>query len=159
MKTLRQILASKSGPLMTVSRTTPVFYALQVMSDANVGALLVLDGSKLVGIFSERDYARKVILRGKASKRHPVREIMTDKVLYVTPDRTVDECMAIMTEKHFRHLPVLDDEGRRFSGSSPSAMWSRKRSANSSSSSSKWKNTSRVEAAYMRARRPSCAGR
>jgi signal-transduction protein with cAMP-binding, CBS, and nucleotidyltransferase domain len=110
------------------------------------------------GIFSERDYARKVILLGKASKDTRVSEIMTDKVLYVTPDRTVDECMAIMTEKHFRHLPVLDDEGR-FSGLFPLAMWSRKRSASSSSSSSKWKNTSRVEAAYMRARRPSCAGR
>ncbi|KFB73936.1 MAG: CBS domain-containing protein [Candidatus Accumulibacter phosphatis] len=112
MKTLRQILADKSGPLMSVSPDDPVFYALQVMSDANVGALLVLDGEQLVGIFSERDYARKVILFGKASKDTPVRAIMTDKVLYVTPDRTVDECMAIMTDKHIRHLPVLDDEGK-----------------------------------------------
>ncbi|MEF8714521.1 MAG: CBS domain-containing protein [Accumulibacter sp.] len=112
MKTLRQILAGKSGPLMTVSPDDPVFYALQVMSDANVGALLVLDKEQLVGIFSERDYARKVILFGKASKDTPVRAIMTDKVLYVTPDRTVDECMAIMTDKHIRHLPVLDDEGK-----------------------------------------------
>ncbi|KFB66237.1 CBS domain-containing protein [Candidatus Accumulibacter vicinus] len=112
MKTLRQILASKNGPLVTVSPDDPVFYALQVMSDANVGALLVLDNEQLVGIFSERDYARKVILFGKASKDTPVRAIMTDKVLYVTPDRTVDECMAIMTDKHIRHLPVLDDEGK-----------------------------------------------
>ena len=112
MKTLRQILADKSGPLVTVSPDDPVFYALQVMSDANVGALLVLDNEQLVGIFSERDYARKVILFGKASKDTPVRAIMTDKVLYVTPDRTVDECMAIMTDKHIRHLPVLDDEGK-----------------------------------------------
>ena len=112
MKTLRQILADKSGPLMSVSPDDPVFYALQVMSDANVGALLVLDGEQLVGIFSERDYARKVILFGKASKDTPVRAIMTDKVLYVTPDRTVDECMAIMTDKHIRPLPVLDDEGK-----------------------------------------------
>ena len=112
MKTLRQILADKSGPLMSVSPDDPVFYALQVMSDANVGALLVLDGEQLVGIFSERDYARKVILFGKASKDTPVRAIMTDKVLYVTPDRTIDECMAIMTDKHIRHLPVLDDEGK-----------------------------------------------
>jgi CBS domain-containing protein len=108
MKTLRQILASKSGPLATVSPDDPVFHALQVMSDANVGAVLVLEGDRLVGIFSERDYARKVILRGKASKDTRVREIMTDKVLYVTPEQTVDECMAIMTEKHFRHLPILD---------------------------------------------------
>ncbi len=105
------MLASKSGPLASVTPDTPVFRALQVMSDANVGALLVLDGPKLVGIFSERDYARKVILRGKASRDTPVREIMSDKVLYVTPEQTVDECMAIMTEKHFRHLPVLDEDG------------------------------------------------
>ncbi len=109
MKTLRQILAGKSGQLATVAPDQPVFHALQVMSDANVGAVLVLDGEKLVGIFSERDYARKVILYGKASKETPVRAIMSDKVLYVTPEQTVDECMAIMTEKHFRHLPVLED--------------------------------------------------
>lgn len=112
MKTLRQILAGKSGQLVTVSPDDQVFHALQLMADANVGALLVLDGEQLVDIFSERDYARKVILFGKASKDTLVREIMSDKVLYVTPDRTVDECMAIMTEKHFRHLPVLDDKGK-----------------------------------------------
>lgn len=89
MKTLRQILASKSGPLATVSPDDPVFHALQVMSDANVGAVLVLEGERLVGIFSERDYARKVILRGKASKDTRVCEIMSDKVLYVTPEQTV----------------------------------------------------------------------
>ncbi len=112
MQTLRQLLAGKSGPLVTVSPDDPVFHALQVMSDANVGAVLVLDGEQLVGIFSERDYARKVILFGKASKDTPVREIMSDKVLYVSLDRTIEECMAIMTEKHFRHLPVLDDDGK-----------------------------------------------
>lgn len=111
MKTLRQILAGKSGPLVIVSPDDAVFHALQVMADHNVGAVLVLDGKNLVGIFSERDYARKVILYGKASRDTLVREIMTDKVLYVTPDRTVDECMAIMTEKHFRHLPVIDADG------------------------------------------------
>ena len=76
------------------------------------GAVLVVDGDRLVGIFSERDYARKVILRGKASKEILVRDIMSDKVLYVTPDETIDECMAIMTEKHFRHLPVLGENGK-----------------------------------------------
>jgi CBS domain-containing protein len=110
MKTLRQILAAKSVPLVAVAPDDAVFYALQCMADHNVGAVLVVDQEHLVGIFSERDYARKVILHGKASKDTRVSEIMTDKVLYVTPDRTVDECMAIMTEKHFRHLPVLDDE-------------------------------------------------
>jgi len=112
MKTLRQLLADKGGPLVMVSPDDAVFHALQVMADQNVGAVLVLDGKQLVGIFTERDYARKVILYGKASKDTRVREIMSDKVLYVTPERTIDECMAIMTEKHFRHLPVLDDDGR-----------------------------------------------
>ncbi len=112
MQTLRQLLAGKSRQLVTVAPDDPVFHALQVMSDANVGAVLVLDGEQLVGIFSERDYARKVILFGKASKATPVREIMSDKVLYVSLDRTIEECMAIMTEKHFRHLPVLDDDGK-----------------------------------------------
>ena len=110
MKTIRQLLASKSGPLVAVKPDDAVFHALQVMADHNVGSVLVLDDGKLVGIFTERDYARKVILHGKASKDIPVREIMSDRVLYVTPEQTVDECMAIMTEMHFRHLPVMADD-------------------------------------------------
>jgi len=112
MKTIRQILDSKSGPLVTVSPDDAVFKALQVMAEHNVGAVLVVDGDHLLGIFSERDYARKMILFGKSSKETPIREIMTDKVLCVTPDRTVDECMALMTDRHFRHLPVLDGDRR-----------------------------------------------
>ncbi|HRF72435.1 MAG TPA: CBS domain-containing protein [Accumulibacter sp.] len=112
MKTIRQILDSKSGPLVTVSPDDAVFKALQVMAEHNVGAVLVVDGDQLLGIFSERDYARKMILFGKSSKETPIREIMTDKVLCVTPDRTVDECMALMTDRHFRHLPVLDGDRR-----------------------------------------------
>jgi CBS domain-containing protein len=110
MKTLRQLLAGKRQSLATVSPNDAVLHALKVMAEHDVGALLVLDGEKLVGIFSERDYARKIILHGKASKDTLVSEIMSDKVLYVTLNRTVDECMAIMSEKHFRHLPVLDDD-------------------------------------------------
>jgi CBS domain-containing protein len=110
MKTIRQLLASKRHPLAVVSPHDAVLHALKVMADNDVGALLVLDGERLVGIFSERDYARKIILQGKASKDTLVSEIMSDKVLYVTPERTVSECMAIMSEKHFRHLPVLDNE-------------------------------------------------
>ncbi|WP_291993784.1 CBS domain-containing protein [Candidatus Accumulibacter sp. ACC003] len=110
MTTLRQILDSKSGPLVTVSPDDAVFKALEVMAEHNVGAVLVIDDGQLLGIFSERDYARKMILFGKSSKETRVRDIMSDKVLCVTLDRTVDECMAIMTERHFRHLPVLGED-------------------------------------------------
>ncbi|MFC5301485.1 CBS domain-containing protein [Azospira restricta] len=108
MKTLRQLLAGKAQPLAAVAPKDTVFHALKVMADNHVGAVLVLDGERLVGIFSERDYARKIILVGKASKDTRVEEIMTDKVMYVTPENTIDECMALMTEGRFRHLPVLD---------------------------------------------------
>lgn len=111
MKTLKQMLADKKRPLAVVAPSDSVFHALSVMAANDVGALLVLDGEQLVGIFSERDYARKIILQGKTSKESQVREIMSDKVAYVTPSATVDECMALMTEKHFRHLPVLSDDG------------------------------------------------
>lgn len=109
MKTLRQILASKDRPLISVSPSDTVYQALSVMAYNNVGAVLVLDQGKLIGIFSERDYARKGILQGKASKDTPVSELMTARVYYVTLDRSVDECMAIMTDRHFRHLPILED--------------------------------------------------
>jgi CBS domain-containing protein len=111
MKTLKQMLADKTRPLAVVAPSDSVFHALTVMSENNVGALLVLDGEHLVGIFSERDYARKIILHGKSSKETLVREIMSDKVAYVTPSTSLEECMALMTEKHFRHLPVLNDDG------------------------------------------------
>lgn len=111
MKTLKQLLANKHSPLAVVAPCDSVFHALTVMSQNNVGALLVLDGEQLVGVFSERDYARKIILQGKSSKETIVREIMSDKVAYVTPSTTLDECMALMTEKHFRHLPVLNEDG------------------------------------------------
>ena len=111
MKTLKQRLAGKTRPLAVVAPTDSVFHALTLMAQHDVGALLVLEGEQLVGIFSERDYARKIILQGKTSKETLVREIMSDKVAYVTPAATVDECMALMTEKHFRHLPVLAEDG------------------------------------------------
>ena len=111
MKTLKQMLAGKNRPLAVVAPSDTVFHALSVMAANDVGALLVLDGEQLVGIFSERDYARKIILQGKTSKETLVRDIMSDKVAYVTPASSLDECMALMTEKHFRHLPVMTDEG------------------------------------------------
>ena len=109
MKTLRQLIEGKSRKLAYVSPEQSVLRALEIMAEIDVGALLVLDGERLAGVFSERDYARKVILQGKASRHTPVSEVMTGKVIYVTPDRTVEECMAIMTEKHIRHLPILDE--------------------------------------------------
>ncbi len=111
MKTLKQMLAGKQRPLVVVSPNDSVFHALTLMAQHNVGALMVLNGEQLVGIFSERDYARKVILHGKSSKETLVSEIMSDKVAYVTPGTTLDECMALMTEKHFRHLPVREEDG------------------------------------------------
>jgi CBS domain-containing protein len=87
-----------------------VYEAIKLMAEKQVGALLVIDGQRLVGIVSERDYARKVILQGKSSWDTPVSEIMTDKVFYVRPDQTVEDCMALMTAQRIRHLPVLDDE-------------------------------------------------
>ncbi|MEN9481840.1 MAG: hypothetical protein RLZZ298_3235 [Pseudomonadota bacterium] len=111
MKTLKQMLSGKDSQLAVVAPCDTVFHALSIMAANNVGALLVLDGEQLVGIFSERDYARKIILQGKTSKETLVREIMSDKVAYVTPSATLDECRALMTEKHFRHLPVLNEDG------------------------------------------------
>lgn len=111
MKTLKQMLADKARPLAAVAPNDSVFHALSIMAKHNVGAVLVLDGEQLIGLFSERDYARKIILHGKSSKETLVREIMSDKVAYVTPSATLDECMALMTEKHFRHLPVLNEDG------------------------------------------------
>jgi CBS domain-containing protein len=93
--------------------TTPdalVYDALKIMAEKEVGSLLVLDEGKLVGIISERDYARKVILKGKSSLDTPVGEIMTPKVISVRPENTIEECMALMTDKHIRHLPVVVDE-------------------------------------------------
>ncbi|MDB5808502.1 MAG: inosine-5-monophosphate dehydrogenase [Betaproteobacteria bacterium] len=110
MKTVKQILQGKSRELCTVSPDTRVFDALKVMAEKEIGALLVVDNGKLAGILSERDYARKVILKGKSSHDTPVREIMTERVVYVQPKNTVDECMALMTDKRIRHLPVLEND-------------------------------------------------
>jgi CBS domain-containing protein len=109
VKTVRDILREKGYDIWSVSADATVYEALQVMADKNIGAVLVLEEGRLVGILSERDYARKVILKGRSSLKTPVREIMTDQVFYVRPEQTVEECMALMTEKRIRHLPVLED--------------------------------------------------
>jgi len=110
MITVGDLLKTKGGDNWSVSPQASVYEALELMADRNVGALLVIDSGKLVGIFSERDYARKVILKGKSSRETPVSELMTTAVLYITPKNTLEECMALMTSKHIRHLPVLDHE-------------------------------------------------
>ena len=109
MKTLRQLIAGKHKPIAAIDPDATVLHALEIMAENDVGALLVLDGERLAGVFSERDYARKVILQGKSSKELKVREIMTDKVFYVTPETSIEQCMAIMTDKHIRHLPILEN--------------------------------------------------
>ncbi|MDR3428814.1 MULTISPECIES: CBS domain-containing protein [Silvimonas] len=111
MKTAHHLLAEKAiHGTITVNPQATVYQALQVLADKNIGALLVMEADELVGIFSERDYARKVVLMGKTSAGTPVSEVMTSKLIYVTPNTSVDECMAIMTDKHIRHLPVLGPE-------------------------------------------------
>ena len=110
MITVRDILQQKGNQIWSVSPDATVFDALESMAEKNVGALLVLDGEKIAGVFSERDYARKVILKGKASKKTSVEEIMSSEVTTVGPGQSVEECMALMTDKRIRHLPVLEGE-------------------------------------------------
>ncbi len=110
MKYVRDVLLKKGNDIWSVAPDTPVYKALQLMSEKNCGAVLVLDQEILVGILSERDYARKVILKGKSSKNTPVEEIMSQRVVCIQPDNTIDECMALMTDKRVRHLPVLKGE-------------------------------------------------
>jgi CBS domain-containing protein len=114
MMTVRQLLDRKGRDVWSIAPDSSVYDAIALMAAKGIGALLVMEGDELVGIMSERDYARKVILKGRSSKATPVGHIMTAKVLYVTPERTLEECMALMTEKRIRHLPVM--ENRRLVG-------------------------------------------
>jgi CBS domain-containing protein len=107
---IRDILHQKGDTVWTVSPDTTVLAAIQMMADKNIGALLVTQAGKLIGILSERDYTRKVVLKGRSSKDTPVRDILSGRVLHVTPNHTVEECMRLMTEHRVRHLPVLDGE-------------------------------------------------
>jgi CBS domain-containing protein len=106
--TISDILYHKAGDIWTISPDATVFEAIQLMADKNIGALLVTDRERLVGILSERDYTRKVALRGKSSKECRVREIVSENPITVTPAHTVEHCMRLMTEHRVRHLPVLD---------------------------------------------------
>ena len=109
MTTVAQLLQTKGHDVWSISPGASVYEAISMMADKQVGALLVVDGQRTVGIVSERDYARKVILQGKSSQTTPVREIMTDKVFYIRPEQSIEDCMALMTTKRIRHLPVLRD--------------------------------------------------
>jgi len=108
MKYVKDILKNKGREVWNVSPDTHVFDALKMMADNNIGAMPVLESDKIVGMFSERDYARKVILKGKASKNTLIQEIMSRKVYHVSPEQSIEECMALMTDKRVRHLPVLE---------------------------------------------------
>jgi CBS domain-containing protein len=110
MKYVSEILKSKGSKVWSVRPDDKVYTALEVMARHNVGAVLVRDDHQVVGILSERDYARKVILRGKASKDLPVSDIMSTRVVMVAPQRTIEESMALMSDKKIRHLPVIEDD-------------------------------------------------
>jgi len=106
--TVGQVLNSKGHDLWSIAPNATAYHALEIMADKNVGALLVMENDKLVGMFSERDYARKVILKGKSSKSTTVREIMTSQPICIGADKSIHECMVIMTSNHIRHVPVTD---------------------------------------------------
>jgi CBS domain-containing protein len=108
MTTVRQLLDRKDRAVFSVGPEAPVLEAIRAMADHHVGALLVMKGEVLAGIVSERDYARKVILRGRSSSDTPVRDIMTSPVLTVSPETSVEQCMQLVTDKRVRHLPVLE---------------------------------------------------
>jgi CBS domain-containing protein len=109
MSTIRQILLLKGSQVWSVGPHTSVYDALRIMEVKDVGALLVMEGDSLIGIISERDYARKVILQGKSSRETQVDEIMTGKLISIHPDQTVQECMELMNSHHIRHLPVVEN--------------------------------------------------
>lgn len=109
MKSVAQLLKSKDATVFSISPDATVFEGIKALAEKEVGAILVMEGEQLIGIFSERDYARKVILAGKSSKETKVRDIMTRNVLWVSPEQSNEECMALMTAKKIRHLPVLEN--------------------------------------------------
>ena len=110
MTTIKQVLDTKGHDVLTVQPDDTVLHALELMARKNVGAVVVMENDAPMGILTERDYARSVILKGRSSSTTPVRDIMSSDVIFVQPEQTVDECMAIMTEKRFRHMPVLQDQ-------------------------------------------------
>ena len=108
MSHVRDILSAKDGKIQSISPKAPVYEALEKMSEKEIGALVVMENKKVVGILSERDYARKIILQGKSSKNTLVQEVMSTNLFSVTPDTRVEDAMVLMTGKHVRHLPVFE---------------------------------------------------
>lgn len=109
MATVRQVLEEKGRTVWTIGPDASVYDAVALMAEKEIGALAVVQDGRLVGLITERDYARKVILKGRASKDTPVRDIMTTRVIYARPDQSVEECMAVITDQRVRHLPVLEN--------------------------------------------------
>jgi len=105
---VKDLFTIKNKTVWSIEPGASVYDAIVLMADKEIGALVVCEGNKVVGIITERDYARKIVLQDKSSKETLVREIMTERVIYVNPEQTIEKCMALMTEKHIRHLPVLD---------------------------------------------------
>ena len=110
MRTVRQLLESKTPEVYAIGPDAPVIDAIRLMAEKRIGAVLVLQGGRLAGILSERDYARKIVLEGRSSKDTPVRDIMTADLITVKPGDSAQSCMQIMTERRIRHLPVLDGD-------------------------------------------------
>jgi len=110
MATVKQLLKEKGHDIWSVGPEASVYEAIELMADKEVGALVVMEGDSLVGVLSERDYARKVVLQGRSSRDTKIKEIMTSRVVYARPDQSVEDCMALMTDKRIRHLPVMDGD-------------------------------------------------
>ena len=110
MITVKEILKDKDGGMLTISPQETVYRALEIMAEKDLGALVVVEGGKVVGLFSERDYARNIVLKGKSSKDTLVKDLMNANPCFVRPEHTLNDCMALITEKRTRHLPVLDGE-------------------------------------------------
>ena len=109
MRTVRQLLDTKSSEIHSISPDAPVIDAIRLMAERRIGALLVMEGQCLAGMLSERDYARKIVLQGRSSKDTPVRDIMTAEVVSISPRHNTDQCMQLMTDSRIRHLPVVED--------------------------------------------------
>ena len=110
MITVKEILKDKAGGILTISPQDTVYRALEIMAEKDLGALVVVEGGKVVGLFSERDYARTIVLKGKSSKETLVKDLMNANPCFVRPEHTLNDCMALITEKRTRHLPVLEGE-------------------------------------------------